>query len=301
MSRRHNRDDAPAHPLQPPLPMADRTDEITPGHWLLARLGKRVLRPGGARLTRALLTAADVTNADVAELAPGLGRTAAEILTRGPRSYLGVERDPDAVQTAALVAGHGNVRLADATRTGLPDASADVVIGEAMLTMQADTAKDAVIAEAVRLLRPGGRYGIHELALVPDTVSDATKTAIGQALARAIRVNACPLAVAEWQHLLIGHGLVIDHVQTAAMALLQPRRLIADEGAVGALRFAAHLLARPGARRRVLQMRRTFHRHRQQLAAVAVIAHKPGPADGPIGTAATGADHHHHILETRIR
>ena len=26
-----------------------------PGHWLLARLGKRVLRPGGSELTRALL------------------------------------------------------------------------------------------------------------------------------------------------------------------------------------------------------------------------------------------------------
>ena len=63
------------------------------------------------------------------------------------------------------------------------------------------------------------------------------------------------------------------------MALLQPRRLIADEGFVGALRFAANLLTRPDARRRVLHMRRTFRQHRQHLAAVAVIAHKPDPAD----------------------
>ena len=32
--------------------------EKMPGHWVLARLGKRVLRPGGMQLTRRLLEAA---------------------------------------------------------------------------------------------------------------------------------------------------------------------------------------------------------------------------------------------------
>lgn len=71
------------------LPKADRGDDAVAGHWLLARLGKRVLRPGGAELTRELLNRAEVTDADVLELAPGLGRTATEILARRPRSYLG--------------------------------------------------------------------------------------------------------------------------------------------------------------------------------------------------------------------
>ena len=153
------------------------------------------------------------------------------------------------------------------------------MIGEAMLSMQNDTTKTAVIAEAARLLRPGGRYAIHELALIPDTVPDATKATIGQELARAIRVNARPLTVAEWQRLLTGHGPVVDHVQTAPMALLQPRRLIADEGLLGALRFASNVLTHRAARRRVLDMRRTFRQHREHLAAIAIIAHKPGPTD----------------------
>ena len=87
--------------------------------------------------------------------------------------------------------------------------------------------------------------------------------------------------MAEWQHLLTGHGLLIDHVETAPMALLQLRRLIADEGFLGALRFATNLLTHPDARRRVLGMRHTFRHHRQHLAAVAVIAHKPDPATRP--------------------
>ena len=53
-------------------PMSSRSDDSIQGHWLLARLGKRVLRPGGVELTRTLLARAGVADADVLELAPGL-------------------------------------------------------------------------------------------------------------------------------------------------------------------------------------------------------------------------------------
>ncbi|MGH3597392.1 MAG: methyltransferase domain-containing protein [Mycobacterium sp.] len=258
------------------LPSGGRPDEAVQGHWLLARLGKRVLRPGGIGLTRTLLAHAGVTDADVLELAPGLGRTATEILARRPRTYLGAEQDPDAARSVRnIVAGRGDVRIADAADTGLPDAATDVVIGEAMLTMQGDAAKHTIVSEASRVLRPGGRYAIHELALTPDTIADEVKTDVRQSLARAIKVNARPLTVAEWTQLLADHGLVAEHVATAPMALLQPRRLIADEGLLGALRFAKNLLTHRDARRRVLIMRRTFRRYREQLTAVAIVAHKP--------------------------
>ncbi|MBZ4558546.1 methyltransferase domain-containing protein [Mycobacterium avium subsp. hominissuis] len=265
---------------EPPLPGSHRADEAVAGHWLLARLGKRVLRPGGVELTRTLLSHAQLTGADVVELAPGLGRTATEIVARAPRSYVGAEADPDAANVVRGVLGdlgahNATVRVADAADTGLPDASGDVVIGEAMLTMQGDAAKRAIVAEAARVLRPGGRYAIHELALTPDTVSEEVSTDIRRALARAIKVNARPLTVAEWSALLAEHGLVVDHVATAPMALLQPRRLVSDEGLFGALRFARNVLVHRDARKRVLTMRRTFRKHRRQLAAVAIVAHKP--------------------------
>ena len=59
------------------------------------------------------------------------------------------------------------------------------------------------------------------------------------------------------------------------MALLQPRRVIADEGLFGALRFARNVLTQPDARKRVLAMRNTFQRHRERLTAVAIVAVKP--------------------------
>ena len=257
------------------LPWAGRGDDAVQGHWLLARLGKRVLRPGGIGLTRTLLSDANIAAADVLELAPGLGRTATEILARGPRSYICVDQNPDAARSVRdIVTGRAEVQVADAADTGLPDASRDVVVGEAMLTMQGDPSKHAIVAEASRVLRPGGRYAIHELALTPDTISDEVKTDVRQSLARAIKVNARPLTVVEWTRLLADHGLVVDHVATAPMALLQPRRLIADEGLLGALRFAKNLLIHRDARRRVARMRRTFRKHRERLIAVAIVAHK---------------------------
>lgn len=257
------------------FPLVDRDDQVVAGHWLLARLGKRVLRPGGAELTRKLLDQAGVRGADVVELAPGLGRTAAEIIDRGPRSYVGVERDNTAAHAVRDVVGSlGDVRIADGGDTGLPDCVADVVVGEAMLSMQGEKVKNAIVTEAARLLRPGGCYAIHELALVPDGLADEVKINVRRQLARAIKVNARPLTVAEWRVLLGNHGLTVQDVTTVPMALLQPRRLIADEGVFGAMRFTKNVVTHHDARRRVLLMRRTFRRYRHELAAVALIARK---------------------------
>ncbi len=253
-----------------------RDDSTVQGHMLLARLGKRVLRPGGLELTTAMLDHVPLTGSDVVELAPGLGRTAKEIIERDPGTYLGVDQDPGAVDAVTtVVRGHGEARVGTAADTGLDDASADVVVGEAMLTMQSEDRKRAIVAEAVRLLRPGGRYAIHELALMPDTLDEGVKADIQQSLAKAIRVNARPLTLAEWREVLTEAGLEVEWVRTAPMALLQPRRLLADEGLVRTLRFVVRVLTRPDARKRVVGMRRTFRRNRDHLIAVSFVARRP--------------------------
>jgi hypothetical protein len=58
------------------------------------------------------------------------------------------------------------------------------------------------------------------------------------------------------------------------MSLLEPARLIADEGLFGALRFARNVLLDAEARSRVLEMRSTFRRNRKRLGAVAITARK---------------------------
>src|SRR5690606_29643868 len=94
-----------------------------PGHWVLARLGKRVLRPGGLRATRALLDSLHITQNDrVVEFAPGMGITAELILDQAPAAYTAVERDaPAAMALQKVIGRRGKVVNASAQKTGLPD------------------------------------------------------------------------------------------------------------------------------------------------------------------------------------
>lgn len=261
------------------LPFTGRQPDHVPGHWVLARLGKRVLRPGGRSLTETMVAAACVTDADVVELAPGLGLTAGIILKHGPRSYTGVEAEARAAAIVERAIGaRGRVVNGNAKQTGLADASADVVLNEAMLTMNAPAMKDAIIAEAWRVLRPGGRYAIHELALVPDTIANDVVATIYRSLSRSILVNSRPLTIAGWRALLAAHGFEIEQVVTAPMALLTARRVLADEGFWRTLRIGGRLLRDAALRTRVARMRRTFTAHRESIAAMAIIARKPSDA-----------------------
>ncbi len=260
------------------LPGHDLRVDKMPGHWLLARLGKRVLRPGGLAMTQALL--ADLTvghSDDVVEFAPGLGVTARLVLQRNPRSYVGIERDKAAAAwTSERLPTRENVsvKIGHADATGLADGCATLVIGEAMLSMHPMEHKQHIVREAYRLLCPGGRYAIHELAIVPDDAPPHVKRETESALSAAIHVGARPSTPHEWTQLLHSAGFRVERVRVAPMNLLRPARLIADEGLWGALKFLKNVILDRQARRRVLTMRRTFHKHRRHLSAIALVGCK---------------------------
>jgi SAM-dependent methyltransferase len=260
------------------LPGSDLDVAKMPGHWLLARLGKRVLRPGGIGLTQKLLRGLSIgPGDDVAEFAPGLGVTARLILERHPRRYVGVERGAKAMRwTTRQLPQQLNVSVVvgAADETKLPAHSATVVLGEAMLTMNTQEHKQRIAAEAFRILRPGGRYGIHELCVVPDDMTTQQKQEIDRVLSSVIHVGARPLPTREWSALLEAAGFRIVQVGYAPMHLLRPRRLMQDEGVLGALRLGKNILVDGNARRRVLAMRRAFERYHENLSAIFVVAEK---------------------------
>jgi hypothetical protein len=74
--------------------------------------------------------------------------------------------------------------------------------------------------------------------------------------------------------LLESEGFEVQSVDMAPMNLLEPGRLIRDEGLAGALRFVWNLLRDSEARRRVLDMRSVFRRYRKHLGAVAITGSK---------------------------
>jgi len=247
------------------------------GHWILARMGKKVLRPGGKELTMKLVHALQVApKDDIVEFAPGLGFTAALTLAKKPTSYVGVDADEDAVKLLERKISGENIRFiqANAAHTGLPSDSKDKVYGEAMLTMQADHRKAEIVREAYRILKPGGLYAIHELGLFPDELDETQKAEIQKDLAIAIRVNARPLTALEWQHILEKEGFRVRKTETNAMHLLQVKRMMDDEGFFRFLKISCNILTHPQAAKRILNMRRVFKKHERHMNAIVVVAEK---------------------------
>lgn len=264
------------------LPGAGLQTSKMPGHWLLARLGKRVLRPGGLNLTRQLLESLAILPSDaVVEFAPGLGVTARMTLSLQPASYTAVEDDETAASRVRrlLTGARQQCLVGNAANAPLPDRTATVVYGEAMLTMQGTEQKRRIVQEAARLLRPGGRYGIHELCLVPDSLDGQIKREIEQALSRTIHVGARPLTASEWRAVLETEGFKVQAEAQRPMRLLEPDRLIQDEGFWGALRFVKNLIRDGEARQRVLAMRRIFVKYRSHMAAIMLVGVKTSEAD----------------------
>lgn len=265
------------HSTTLPRPGEGLKTEKMPGHWVLARLGKRVLRPGGMELTRRMLNRLAVTPADdVIEFAPGMGTTARLTLALAPQSYTAVERDQAAAKIvdSYLAGPKQKCVVGSASETGLAAESATVIYGEAMLTMQTEEMKRSIVREAYRLLKHGGRYGIHEMCLTHESLNDDARQAVERDLTGVVHHGVRPLTVAEWRLLLESEGFEVKATETTSMSLLEPGRLVKDEGVVGAIRFFLNVLRDGEARRRVFEMRRTFRRNRKLIAAVALLAIK---------------------------
>jgi hypothetical protein len=137
--------------------------------------------------------------------------------------------------------------------------------------MQTEETKRRIVREAARLLRAGGRYAIHEMCLT-DGVSGEARAEVERALTGVVHHGVKPLTVSEWRRLLEAEGFVVTAVEAAPMALLEPARVVRDEGFFRAVRFAFNVLRDADARRRVFEMRRVFRRQRGNIEAVALTA-----------------------------
>lgn len=247
------------------------------GHWVLARAGKRVLRPGGIELTRQMLDALAIGPRDsVVEFAPGLGVTAKMVLQQRPREYWGVEREPAAADQLRRRYSGSSVHIVQgcAEKSGLPSACADIVYSEALLSMQTPQLKSRIVAEACRLLIPGGRYAIHELCLLPDDIPDAIRQEIQAAMSREIHVGVQALCPNEWKQLFQQNGLKVLWGGSASMRLLEPRRLVQDEGILGALGIVFRMATMPSVAGRILAMRRLFSKYGAHLGAISLVGQR---------------------------
>lgn len=257
--------------------MSTKTINNEQGHWILAKMGKKVLRPGGKELTLKMINHLHIKQTDdIVEFAPGIGYTASVTLQKNPHTYTGVELNEEAAHNLrkTINGKDRKIIIGNAADSTIEENFADKVYGEAMLTMHADHRKSEIIREAHRILKKGGLYGIHELGLYPNDLSEEVKGDIQKELAQTIKVNARPLTQSEWTTLLEKEGFKIVQVETNSMSLLESKRVIDDEGFFRSIKIVFNILTHPNERKRIVEMRDTFRKYDKHMNSIAIVAEK---------------------------
>jgi SAM-dependent methyltransferase len=206
----------------------------------------------------------------VVELAPGAGLTSRLVLARDPRSWTGVEPDPIlADHLARLARGSGrDVVGAPVDATGLEGGSASAVLADALLSTLDDDGALGVMAEARRLLRPGGRVAVHELAPAeggsdPEAAADIAAAELWPRSADRLR------ALAEEA------GLVVVGSLTGRLEPPAPRELMREVGPRTALQVTREMARDASLRRLVAAVREALERRATSLRSALVVAEMP--------------------------
>ncbi len=105
-------------------------------------------------------------------------------------------------------------------------------------------------------------------------IDEDKKRAIQREVSETIQHPAKPITPAEWKALMEENGFVVEFEAVAPMHLLEPKRVIADEGLSGFLKIVKNVLTKPQARKRVLGMRKIFRKHEKNLSAITLVARK---------------------------
>ena len=244
-----------------------------PAHQVLAAAGKKILRPGGRAATEQLFEWANFQPGEtVLELASSFGYSAIALAGRFDVRVVGVEKNPDSVARAreniraAGLEGQVEIIEGDIFQLDTIPGTFDYVLAEAILTMQSPAGKRQILHGIRNKLKPGGKLLSDEM-LACNHEEDVHRT-----LSKVIRMNAAPLCVENWKKACEDVGLDVQQYQTGAMGLLNPIQMIQDEGIVDTARIFWNILTKLPIRDRVLQMRRAFKQHQQDLGYIALCA-----------------------------
>jgi cyclopropane fatty-acyl-phospholipid synthase-like methyltransferase len=240
-----------------------------PGYQILAAAGKKILRPGGKLATEQLFTWADFQPGEtVLELASSYGESAIAIAKRFNVSVVGVEQDPDSVAKARAnieAAGLSNrisIVEGDIFQLDRITDKFDYILAEAILTMQSNPGKAKILSIIRDRLKPSGKFLAHELLVRSDEAQ------LRKSLSQAIRVNANPLSLAEWEAACENAGLTLQQQQTGSMKLLNLSQIVRDEGLLRTIKIAWNILTNFNLRHRIFQIRRSFKQHQNQLGYI---------------------------------
>lgn len=247
------------------------------GHTLLAKLGKKRLRPGGVKATNWLLKQADFNGIKMLEVATNMATTSIEIASKYDVAITGVDMDLKAIEKAKenTLKHHVSEKIsfvhANATNLPFADNSFDLVLNEAMLTMLTHENKEKAISEYYRVLKPGGKLLTHDVYLNTDDL-DLQKEIISE-LTRAINFHVNPKPLQEWLKLYENHNFKNLKYINGPMTLMTPLGMIRDEGLINTLKIRRRAKSLEH-REQFLHMKAVFKKYKKYLGFIAVVVVK---------------------------
>ncbi len=201
------------------------------GHFLLKRLGKKKLRPGGITATNWLLSQVTMNeDSKVLEVACNEAETLINLSKKYNLNAVGVDINKKAIDNAKKTIEKENLSdkiklyVGSALSLPFPDDSFDIVINEAMLTMLPNENKSKAVSEYFRVLKKGGVLLTHDVMLVKEN------NALVEKLRKVINVPVTPLTKENWINLFSNQGFSDIISQDAPMTLMSDKGMVIDEG-----------------------------------------------------------------------
>ena len=244
------------------------------GHRFLAKLGKKRLRPGGKLATDWLIEQGGFSSDKrVLEVACNMGTTSIELAKRFGCQITAIDMDEKALEKARINAEKAGVahlvtfEKANAMRLPYEEASFDIILNEAMLTMQTEKGKVKCLQEYYRVLKPKGVLLTHDVRL--KQASEAVRSELSQA----IHVNVGPLTEGGWIQLMRSQGFYRVESFSGNMTLMTVKGMLYDEGWLNTLKICIKACKKEN-RAQFITMYQTFDKNKDMLGFVAVASRK---------------------------
>lgn len=244
------------------------------GHTFLAKLGKKRLRPGGKKATDWLIEQGHFSkDKKVLEVACNMGTTTIELAKTYGCQITAVDLDANALNQARINSEKAGVselvtfEKANAMKLPYDDETFDIVVNEAMLTMQTEKGKNKCMDEYYRVLKKGG------ILLTHDVMLKQNDNDVREELSRAINVHVGPLTEGSWIQLARSHRFSKVETMVGQMTLMNPRGMIYDEGLGGTAKIIKNALKKEN-RSQFFKMFKMFRKNQEKLGFIAMTSKK---------------------------
>jgi SAM-dependent methyltransferase len=205
-------------------------------------IGLEILHPGGLAVTEEMAAACHIgPGSRVLDVSSGTGESACFLAEKFACSVLGVDLSEQMVAKARAKAAKRNLTIefqsGDAHKLPFPDDQFDAVISECTLCL---LNKKQAVAEMVRVAKPGGYVGMHDIAW-RDDAPEQTRRRLGEL------EDEYPETLDGWKRLFEQAGLrdVVVLDRTPLLAGWQ-KEIGRELGLTGRLRLLVKLLRKWG-------------------------------------------------------